>query len=68
MEIIMDEYVKITNGFVRQFFKKLSDGTFVCEAQDFVAGDPVDYEDEKGEPVEVDVAKEKYFPFEMTQP
>ena len=58
---------KITVGFVVQTYST-KDGTHVCTGQEFVAGDQVDYEDENGEPIEVDVTKENYQPFNMEQP
>jgi len=56
-------YKKITVGFVIQDF----DDNGNCVAQEFVAGDQVDYEDEEGNPVDVDVSKE-YHPYDMVQP
>ena len=55
-------YNKITTGFVVQVYK---DGH--CIAQQFVAGDQVDYEDENEMPI-ITNAKEKYCPFDMVQP
>ena len=57
-----EKFLKITTGFVIQ--------TYVgshCVSQEFVAGE-VDYEDENGNPVSVDTAKEEYYSFEMVQP
>ena len=54
--------LKITTGFVIQTYE----GT-KCVAQEFVAGDPVDYEDEKGVPV-IPIQNEEYQPFDMVQP
>jgi hypothetical protein len=47
---------KITVGFVSQIFDT-DLGRFV--SQEFVAGDPVDYEDEDGEPVDSDLLEIK---------
>lgn len=58
---------KITNGYVIQKFEE-KDGRFVCINQEFIAGDPVEYEDSEGNPIEVDVTKEDYQPFNMIQP
>ncbi|MEN6383639.1 MAG: hypothetical protein ABFD79_00405 [Phycisphaerales bacterium] len=44
----MNTFIKITTGFVVQEFKKNSAGKFVCTGQAFIAGNQVDYEDEKG--------------------
>jgi len=62
------EHNKITTGFVIQKFVTLPNGTMVCQAQEFVAGDPVDYEDMDGNPIEVDTEKEVYCPFGMMRP
>jgi predicted RNA-binding Zn-ribbon protein involved in translation (DUF1610 family) len=62
------KHKKITNGFVVQTYMTLPDGTLVCVDQEFIAGDPVDYENMEGDPVEVDVDKEVYCPFEMKRP
>jgi len=64
----MKKYNKITQGFVIQEYVTLVNGTTVCQKQSFVAGDPVEYEDEQGNPITVDTSKEEYCPFEMMQP
>lgn len=64
----MKFYNKITNGFVVQKYVKLGNGKSVCVGQDFVAGDPVDYEDMDGKSIDVDTLKEVYQPFEMKEP
>ena len=55
---------KITTGFVIQEFDTET-GLFV--AQEFVAGDQVDYEDEEGEKVDSE-GVDGYLPFDMVQP
>jgi len=56
---------KITTGFVIQTF----DENNVPVAQEFVAGDQVDWENEYGEPLDDDkLANLPYLPFEMKQP
>lgn len=58
------EYNKIITGFVVQQYK---DGE--CVQQTFTAGEEVTYEDPKyGEPVKVDVTRERFQPIELTQP
>lgn len=52
---------KITTGFVIQDFD--SKGKII--RQEFIAGDQVDFEDEKGNEVDY---RDVYFPFEMVQP
>jgi hypothetical protein len=64
---MIEKYNKTTPGFVTQMFEK-RDEKFVCVEQSFIAGDPVDREDDRGEPVDVDVRDEVYQPFEMVQP
>lgn len=61
------EHLKITTGCVVQTYMTLPNGTLVCTGQEFLAGDPVDYEID-GEPITVDVSKEVYCPMEMKQP
>jgi len=63
----MKEFKKVTVGFVVQNYATLN-GKYICVGQEFVAGEQVDYENENGEPVEIDTAKEAYFPFEMAAP
>ena len=58
------EFNKITVGFISQKFRRQEDGRFICVNQMFVAGDDVQYENVKGEPIE-DPGHE-YQPFEMT--
>ena len=62
------EHNKITVGYVIQKFITLPNGTQVCQSQEFIAGDQVDYETLNGEPIEVDTTKEAYCPFDMKQP
>jgi len=65
------EYKKITVGFVVQTYITLPNGTSVCQNQEFIAGDQVDYTNLDGAPVgvgEIDVTKEVYCPFEMKAP
>ncbi len=56
----MDNKLKITVGFVTQVWR---DG--VCVSQEFTAGDPVAFEDEKGNPID---PWNEYFPYDMSQP
>lgn len=57
---------RIVHGYVRQDFlvSPMTEGK--CVGQQFVAGDPVDWEDEVGNPV--DVPEHKYQPFNMVHP
>ncbi len=72
---MLKQYKKITVGFVIQEFKR-KDDTFVCEAQNFIAGDQVDYEDYFGDPLSPEKMQEAkiatkdecYQPFQMEQP
>ena len=48
----MEEFTKITVGFVTQAFKKDDKGKFVCTHQEFIAGDQCDYEDAEGNSIE----------------
>ena len=59
----MEKFTKITIGFVTQIFEKDAAGKFVCTAQEFIAGDQVDYEDIDGNPV--DPPEHKYQPYNM---
>ena len=63
----MKNFKKITTGFVIQDYVTLPNGTSVCQGQEFIAGDQVDYEDSDGNLVSVDTLKEEYCPFEMMQ-
>ena len=53
--------VKVTVGFVTQVFNDKGK----CIAQTFTAGDTVDWENEKGQPIE---EQDWYHPFEMKNP
>lgn len=54
---------KITTGYVIQTFDP---NTGKGIEQEFVAGDQVDWEDEKGNPIEV--PEHEYVPYHMVQP
>ena len=54
---------KITDGFVIQSYDE--DGN--CVAQEFIAGDPVDWENEDGNPIVI-APEHEYYPFHMVQP
>lgn len=72
---MLKQYKKITVGFVIQEFER-KENVFICKAQNFVAGDQVDYEDyfgdtlspEKEEEANIATSKECYQPFHMEQP
>jgi hypothetical protein len=58
---------KITHGHVVQTFNDMGE----CISQEFVAGDPVEYESEDGDPINcmnMPLAGNEYEPFEMKQP
>jgi hypothetical protein len=59
----MEKFTKITTGFVIQTYEKKSAGEFVCVGQEFIAGDQVDYEDEKGN--SISSPDHKYQQFKM---
>ena len=59
----MDNFVKITEGWVQQYFEPNKDGVFVCTSQEFVAGDECYYEDDGGGVIES--PEYKYQPFDM---
>ncbi len=80
---IIEEFNKITNGFVIQKYKTLPDGTTICVGQEFITGE-VSYETLDGtclidgeiigegpfhDDIETfDTDKEVYCPFKMVQP
>jgi len=57
------EFNKVTTGFVVQKYRKNDDGRFRCIEQEFVAGDEVQFENLKGEPIEQ--PEHEYQPFNM---
>lgn len=59
----MDNFVKITTGYVRQYFEPNEDGKFVCTGQEFIAGDICDYEDDGGQAI--DPPEYQYQPYNM---
>ena len=59
----MEKFNKITIGFVIQTFEKNTNGKFICTAQEFIAGDQVDYEDVDDNPITP--PEHKYQPFNM---
>jgi len=61
------KHQKITTGFVIQDYIELPNGTLVCQSQNFVAGNPVDYERD-GEPIAINTTKEVYCPMDMVTP
>ncbi len=60
----MDNFVKITTGWVQQYFERNKDGVFVCTGQEFEAGDLCNYEDDGGNPIDPQV--HQYQPYNMT--
>jgi hypothetical protein len=60
----MDQFVKITAGFVCQTYEKDKSGKFVCVFQEFIAGDMVDYEDRQGNALK-EVPEHESQPFTM---
>ncbi len=60
-------FKKITPGYVEQIFNDVGE----CIEQQFYAGDPVDYETEDGDPINVmNMPKggREYFPMSLNQP
>ena len=64
-----NRFSKITVGFVTQNYEEV-DGKFVCVSQSFTAGDQVDYENEDGEPFDIDEfdGEEQYQSLDMVTP
>ena len=60
----MEKFTKITTGFVAQTYEKSSAGKFVCTTQEFIAGDDVQFENLKGDSIEL--PEHEYQPFNMT--
>ncbi len=58
------EFNKIMVGFVSQEFRKNNSGKFKCILQEFVAGDDVQFENLKGDKIEV--PEHEYQQFNMT--
>jgi hypothetical protein len=58
------EFNKITTGFVCQKYRKDESGKFVCIHQEFIAGDDVQFENVKGDPIAA--PEHDYQPFNMT--
>jgi len=54
---------KVTTGFVCQKYQKNKSGRFVCIHQEFIAGDDVQFENLKGDPIET--PEHEYQPFNM---
>lgn len=48
----MDNFVKITTGYVKQYYEANKDGVLVCILQEFIAGDVVEYVDDCGNDIE----------------
>ena len=61
---MVDKFNKITIGFVSQKFRKDSNGKFKCTHQEFIAGNDVQFENTKGEPIET--PEHEYQQFNMT--
>jgi len=58
------EFNKVTTGFVVQKYRKNSAGKFTCINQEFIAGDDVQFENLKGDPIEA--PEHEYQPLNMT--
>lgn len=61
----MDNFVKITTGWVKQYYEPDKDGTFVCTGQEFKAGDMVEYEDDFGNRIEP--PEYEYYSYDMAE-
>ena len=61
----IDEFSKITTGFVCQKYRKDKSGKFVCIHQEFIAGDDVQFENAKGEPIEAPLYQYQLFNMTM---
>ena len=59
----MDNFVKIVNGWVQQYYEPNKDGVFVCTSQEFIAGDDVYCEDDGGKVIEP--PEHQYHSYEM---
>jgi hypothetical protein len=66
----LTHFNKLTVGYVIQNYVTLPNGTTVCNGQEFVASDEVEYENDTGEHVDdmIDTDKEVCCPFNMVQP
>ena len=62
----MDNFIKITTGWVRQHYERNEAGVFVCTGQEFNVGDLHEYEDDGGQPI--DPPECEYQPYDMIQP
>ena len=62
---VIDEFTKITTGFVCQKYRKDKSGKFVCIHQEFIAGDDVQFENAKGEPIEAPLYQYQLFNMTM---
>ena len=60
----MNQFKKITVGFVVQRYEQGGERRFVCVEQEFVAGDQCDFEDAEGNPIEP--PEHEYQPYTMT--
>jgi len=60
----MNQFKKITVGFVVQKYEQGGERCFVCVEQEFVAGDQCDFEDTEGNPIEP--PDHEYQPYTMT--
>ena len=47
---------------------KTVNGKHICIEQEFIAGDQVDYENEEGESIDIDISKEQYQHYDMVNP
>jgi len=62
----MDNFIKITTGWVRQYFERNEAGVFVCTGQEFETGDLCECEDDGGNLI--DPQEYQYQPYDMVQP
>ena len=60
----MEKFTKITVGFVTQNYQKNAAGKFICMDHEFIAGDDVQFENLKGDTIEM--PEHEYQPFNMT--
>lgn len=61
---MLNKYSKTTPGFVTQTFERDEQGKWKCTGQNFYTGNPVEYENEKGEQIDFP-EDEIYQPYDM---
>jgi hypothetical protein len=63
----MKGYTKYIQGYVSQRFIKQG-RKFICVSQNYIPWEEINFENDSGDPIQIDQSKEVPFPIKLVQP